>query len=395
MTLEEVLKGKDLRDLQLFAVCILNMDDEAVMVPKEPLVEKIVARFKEDVFAAATYDLLMTDIEAEDYFIGMIEDGETQIPKKEKGAVEILKHVMFVDVREVKKGEQAPLVATMADEVREVILADRHRYEDLRCLRDDLEYYANSAAVLYGVVTLKELCELYRRWNPDTLVTEEIARMVLDCALPDEGNAFFLDGDRVCHLEFDAEKDKDEIISDFIAERDSRPRWYPDGEEAFIDFCEESAHLETDEALALDAFLEKHGIKDFMKRTEFLYKIIQKHQLEERISSIISFVSQGCKLKNVAESNDLISVLVPFLNTTHLRILNGWTPDALHESFITPAVSTKPPVGRNDPCPCGSGLKYKKCCGMGKKQQVKYVTDLPPDQAEAVLAMYRRYKGER
>ncbi len=21
-----------------------------------------------------------------------------------------------------------------------------------------------------------------------------------------------------------------------------------------------------------------------------------------------------------------------------------------------------PKVGRNDPCPCGSGLKYKKCC---------------------------------
>jgi uncharacterized protein YecA (UPF0149 family) len=20
-------------------------------------------------------------------------------------------------------------------------------------------------------------------------------------------------------------------------------------------------------------------------------------------------------------------------------------------------------VGRNDPCPCGSGLKYKQCCG--------------------------------
>ena len=25
------------------------------------------------------------------------------------------------------------------------------------------------------------------------------------------------------------------------------------------------------------------------------------------------------------------------------------------------AVSNK--VGRNDPCPCGSGKKYKKCCG--------------------------------
>ena len=23
-------------------------------------------------------------------------------------------------------------------------------------------------------------------------------------------------------------------------------------------------------------------------------------------------------------------------------------------------------VGRNDPCPCGSGKKYKKCCGRNK-----------------------------
>lgn len=23
-------------------------------------------------------------------------------------------------------------------------------------------------------------------------------------------------------------------------------------------------------------------------------------------------------------------------------------------------------IGRNDPCPCGSGKKYKKCCGKNK-----------------------------
>jgi hypothetical protein len=27
-------------------------------------------------------------------------------------------------------------------------------------------------------------------------------------------------------------------------------------------------------------------------------------------------------------------------------------------------------VGRNDPCPCGSGKKYKKCCGPAAKQEV-------------------------
>ena len=25
----------------------------------------------------------------------------------------------------------------------------------------------------------------------------------------------------------------------------------------------------------------------------------------------------------------------------------------------------EPKVGRNDPCPCGSGKKFKKCCGLG------------------------------
>ena len=34
---------------------------------------------------------------------------------------------------------------------------------------------------------------------------------------------------------------------------------------------------------------------------------------------------------------------------------------AEHDAVPEPAQSTK--VGRNDPCPCGSGKKYKTCCG--------------------------------
>ena len=28
-----------------------------------------------------------------------------------------------------------------------------------------------------------------------------------------------------------------------------------------------------------------------------------------------------------------------------------------------PYIKTEPKIGRNDSCPCGSGKKYKKCCG--------------------------------
>ncbi|WP_294344473.1 preprotein translocase subunit SecA [uncultured Clostridium sp.] len=31
-----------------------------------------------------------------------------------------------------------------------------------------------------------------------------------------------------------------------------------------------------------------------------------------------------------------------------------------------PKKRTEPKIGRNDPCPCGSGKKYKNCCGRGK-----------------------------
>jgi len=38
------------------------------------------------------------------------------------------------------------------------------------------------------------------------------------------------------------------------------------------------------------------------------------------------------------------------------RLLNPTTPAR---------VQAQP--GRNDPCPCGSGKKYKRCCGSGRR----------------------------
>jgi len=36
-----------------------------------------------------------------------------------------------------------------------------------------------------------------------------------------------------------------------------------------------------------------------------------------------------------------------------------------YEKLQNPIIPVKvePKIGRNEPCPCGSGKKYKKCCG--------------------------------
>jgi len=40
---------------------------------------------------------------------------------------------------------------------------------------------------------------------------------------------------------------------------------------------------------------------------------------------------------------------------------SGETSNAMPAA--APVVSGQQRAGRNDPCPCGSGKKYKKCCG--------------------------------
>ncbi len=43
--------------------------------------------------------------------------------------------------------------------------------------------------------------------------------------------------------------------------------------------------------------------------------------------------------------------------------VNGNLEQNAPEIHLQPAVRTTPKIGANDPCPCGSGKKYKKCCG--------------------------------
>jgi SEC-C motif domain protein len=49
-----------------------------------------------------------------------------------------------------------------------------------------------------------------------------------------------------------------------------------------------------------------------------------------------------------------------------VRETDGWKFSEGDLVGETPTVREEPKIGRNDPCPCGSGKKYKKCCGRGK-----------------------------
>jgi SEC-C motif-containing protein len=46
-----------------------------------------------------------------------------------------------------------------------------------------------------------------------------------------------------------------------------------------------------------------------------------------------------------------------------LRVDGAWYYTRAVRTGPAPVRATGPKVGRNDPCPCGSGKKYKHCCG--------------------------------
>jgi uncharacterized protein len=51
------------------------------------------------------------------------------------------------------------------------------------------------------------------------------------------------------------------------------------------------------------------------------------------------------------------------------QIYNYWLPQ--RKSAVSTIERSEPKIGRNDPCPCGSGKKFKKCCGANEAAEGK------------------------
>lgn len=66
--------------------------------------------------------------------------------------------------------------------------------------------------------------------------------------------------------------------------------------------------------------------------------------------------------KDEEESKKLVASMSKIYNNTPMWIYKGLTSEEM-EKRRTTIVRNENKIGRNDPCPCGSGKKYKKCCG--------------------------------
>ena len=100
------------------------------------------------------------------------------------------------------------------------------------------------------------------------------------------------------------------------------------------------------------------------------YRIEGGEMFEEMISQIKLDVAKVIlhleHPKMNPEMSNNVKITAEGLDLTEVNN-NGTTNKDMPKTNVAekkqPVVNNGPKVGRNDPCPCGSGLKYKKCCG--------------------------------
>ncbi|HLV41256.1 MAG TPA: SEC-C metal-binding domain-containing protein, partial [Brumimicrobium sp.] len=128
----------------------------------------------------------------------------------------------------------------------------------------------------------------------------------------------------------------------------------------------------------IDSNLIGHIIVDIMniQGKELLTEITELFDLEyvaEEVCGDLEAVEYNMAISHEAsQENEIFSIKDLYQNITESWINKGSTFNFNDETENEPPVNMfynddKPyisenKVGRNDPCPCGSGKKYKKCC---------------------------------
>lgn len=103
---------------------------------------------------------------------------------------------------------------------------------------------------------------------------------------------------------------------------------------------------------------------------------LKKSDIDSLISQLIFYIkndmdtqiivelltSYSLDLSDKALADSIVNSFSKVFNNTPIWSLKGLTPLESTARQKTTIIKDKEP-GRNEPCPCGSGKKYKKCCG--------------------------------
>jgi len=192
--------------------------------------------------------------------------------------------------------------------------------------------------------------------------------------------------------EFELEKEEKEKLREMEKEREENKKKNKNkikysnlSEKEFGDLVKKDSEKVNAHPISLFDFEKYIQIRQLGLKQENMEEILEEMKVPESVADLQRIINKQSSPEDAVEilyknnrkmeenNRIILEQEVLFLGSATPRTeLNGLTPSEYlfaeeNAEFFNeqPAKTKTEKIGRNDPCPCGSGKKYKKCC-MGK-----------------------------
>ncbi|MFJ5770779.1 SEC-C metal-binding domain-containing protein [Psychrobacillus sp. NPDC093180] len=258
------------------------------------------------------------------------------------------------------------------------ILSDKYRgadFTDLETLpnKDLVIQYAAACAQLYGVINYSKFVEIYNAQNKIPISSKELHELLTDYHYSKllEGKYVHVSYNKLVHEAIEGFGDYDALMSKVKG----KPYYIPSKKELlrYADefYFEKTIHQKKLASMVAKDYFGGSTVKAHKEIEELVYELqVFDINVQEALKEFLG----RFEFVDKKRLNEYVQAVSMIANTTRIWENRGHTPDELSQMSkpqLKPLPNTFEPtdvvedvkVGRNDPCPCGSGKKYKKCCG--------------------------------
>ncbi len=208
-----------------------------------------------------------------------------------------------------------------------------------------------SALHLYGVVEFKQIVHLFKKYYGMDVTIEEVVDLVnrspYVITVNEQNQEFIID---------DMTNEQYEIIRN----TQQKYKYYEPEFGKFIKFSNPGYIDESAAHESLKKWVSENLNTDVASDYELYLHVLRmviSGRKREDISGEIK--NLGHAFESASEEDEFFELIRDVVRQTRHFQYRGKSEADLGQKTIVKEVK----VGRNDPCPCGSGKKYKKCCG--------------------------------
>lgn len=234
-----------------------------------------------------------------------------------------------------------------------------------------IKEYAKATVNLYGIAEFEDFIQIVNRYEPEKTDIDEITA-AFNRSRYNIRDRFFAPAEFVISKDF--YPDNALLGAELFQGQHGKQRYFPFTKEDFLKYADENYFESSEYADAVYSFIRDEIFTDDEETAnaafaEMMYAIRSQVVAKGSLDRIMEpFNSRDYTWANQKQIERFMNLYMALQSNTRMWWNCGNTPIEARGDSYTPVQMQFPvkseKVGRNELCPCGSGLKYKKCCGQ-------------------------------